>query len=100
MLRACTNCNRPFTVQDFVKEESKGMEEDRKALGLEGVQFLYYRCPACDQADIFIDLRRLAGESEELFRARRAGLEAAIRQVQSERTAVVLKETGSSRPGG
>jgi hypothetical protein len=96
MLRECTNCHRPFTSQDFVKEESKGMEADRKELGLQGVRFLYYRCPACAQADIFIDLRRLEGESEELFRARRAGLEAAIRQVKSESTAVVLNDPGSS----
>jgi hypothetical protein len=96
MLRACTHCDRPFTVRDFVKEESKGMESDWKALGLEGVRFLYYRCPVCDQVDIFIDLRRLDGETEELFGARRAGLEAAIRQVQAERTAVVLVEMGSS----
>jgi hypothetical protein len=92
MLRECTKCGRPFTVRDFVKEESKGMEADRKALGLEGVRFLYFTCPACGQADLFIDLLALAGESEEVFRARRAGLEAAIRQVQAEDTEVVLTE--------
>ena len=36
MLRVCSHCHRPFTRDDFVKEESKGMEAERKALGLEG----------------------------------------------------------------
>jgi len=93
MLRECTKCDRPFTVLDFVKEESRGMEADRRALGLEGVRFLYFTCPACGQADIFIDLHPLKGEPEEVFQARRAGLEAAIRQVGSENTAVVLIES-------
>jgi hypothetical protein len=69
------------------------MEADRKALGLEGVRFLYFTCPSCGQADLFIDLHPLKGESDDLFRARRAGLEAAIRQVESEKTAVVLVQT-------
>jgi hypothetical protein len=96
MLRECTNCRRPFTVGDFVKEESRGMEEDRKALGLEGVRFLYFACPACGQADLFIDLHSLKGETKELFRARRAGLEAAIREVKAEDTEIVLTEKPGS----
>ena len=96
MLRDCTNCRRPFTVRDFVKEESRGMEEDRKALGLDGVRFLYFTCPVCGQADIFIDLHPLKGEAEEVFRARRAGLETVIRQVNAEDTEVVLTEKPGS----
>ena len=29
MHRECSYYHRPFTAQDFVKEESKGMEADR-----------------------------------------------------------------------
>jgi len=92
MLRQCTNCSRLFTALDLVKDESKGMEAERKALGLKGVRFLYYLCPACDFADVFIDIHPLADEPDDVFRARRAGLEDAIRHVHAEKTAVVLCE--------
>ena len=50
MIRECTQCHRPFTPKDLAKEESKGMEAERKARGLEGLLFRYYTCPACDRA--------------------------------------------------
>jgi hypothetical protein len=92
MQRQCTGCWRPFTPADFVKEDSKEMEADRKVLGLEGVRFLYYRCPYCGLDAIFIDLIRRAGESSDDFHDRRAGLESAVRQVHSENVGVVLTE--------
>src|ERR1700730_4829450 len=54
MLRDCTHCHRPFEPQDLAREESKGMEAERKALGLRGVLFRYYVCPECGYADIFV----------------------------------------------
>ena len=56
MMRECSQCRKPYAAQDFVKEESKGMESHRRALGLEGVRFLYYACRGCGHADIFVDV--------------------------------------------
>src|SRR6266478_9462662 len=52
MLRDCAHCHRPFEPQDLAREESKGMEAERKALGLRGVLFRYYVCPECGYSDI------------------------------------------------
>src|SRR5262249_32085005 len=97
MHRECFQCHRPFTAQDFVKEESQEMEADRKALGLEGVRFLYYSCPACRYADILVDIHHRENETAEAFERRRADLEAAVRQVRGDNTAVVITER---RPAG
>src|SRR5438105_2632851 len=98
MKRTCSHCQRPFTPQDFVKEDSRGMEAERRALGLEGVRFLYYACPACSYADIFLDIFPLEGESPEAFRGRKAELEATVNQLHDEQHAeqveVVLVEKG------
>ncbi len=97
MLRECTRCHRPFAAPDLAKEESKGMEAERKALGLQGVLFRYYTCPQCGQADIFIDLHALEGETPEAFRQRRDELEATVRQLHSDQVDVVLTEKAGSR---
>jgi hypothetical protein len=97
MQRRCTNCDRPFAASDLVKEVSKGMEAERKALGLEGVLFRYYRCPACGQADIFVDVSPLPGEDGEAFLQRRQALEQAVRGLEGEQVQVVLSER---RPRG
>jgi len=75
-----------------VKEESKGMESQRRSLGLEGVRFLYYACPDCERADIFVDVHPLEGESDENYRARRNELEAAVRQMHGEEVGITLSE--------
>jgi hypothetical protein len=92
MHRRCTNCERPFTGKDLVKEASKGMESERKKLGLEGVLFRYYSCPACGQADIFLDLAPLPTEMMEDFEQRRRELEGAVRGLHGEQVAVVINE--------
>jgi hypothetical protein len=92
MMRACSHCHKPYTVQEFVKEESKGMEAERKALGLEGVRFLYYTCQDCGHPDIFVDVHPLQDETEEAYRTRRAELEAAVQQVEGATTGVTLTE--------
>ena len=92
MIRECRHCHRPFTAQDFVKEESKNMEADRKRLGLEGVRFLYYTCPGCGRDDIFLDILHLESENAEEFQARREALEAAVRQTDVEQVAVTITE--------
>ena len=92
MMRECSHCHRPFTRDDFVKEESKGMEAERKALGLEGVRFLYYTCPDCAHAEIFVDVHPLEAETLEAFGARRGELEAAVHQMHSEKVSVTLTE--------
>jgi hypothetical protein len=79
MLRNCTHCSKEFTPQELSREETKGMEAERRALGLQGVLFRYYTCSACGGSDIFVDLLPRPDEPYDLFCARKAGLEAAIR---------------------
>lgn len=92
MQRECTNCRKPFTPPEFSREESRGMEAERKALGLQGVLFRYYRCAACGRADIFIDILPLPGEAEEEFRRRRAELEQVVRELHADQVDLVLVE--------
>ena len=92
MRRECARCGRAFGPEDFVKEQSRQMEADRRALGLEGVRFLYYACPACGLADVFLDLHRQPGETGEEFAERRRAMEDAVRQVEPEGVEVVLTE--------
>lgn len=71
------------------------METERKALGLQGIRFLYYTCSACGYHDIFIDIHPLEGETAEEFRTRHAALEATVKQLKQkrpERTEVVIVE--------
>ncbi len=95
MQRHCTHCDRPFTAQDIAKDVSKGMEAERKALGLQGVLFRYYSCPACGQDDIFVDVSPLPGESPDDFLRRRQELEVAARGLHTELVDVVLGERPS-----
>jgi hypothetical protein len=92
MTRECEHCRRPFTPADFVKEESEHMEADRKALGLEGVRFRYYRCPGCGHDAIFLDLLHRDGETDADFQKRRGELEAAVREVHARQVDVILRE--------
>lgn len=91
MMRRCTHCGKEFTPQELSREDSKGLEADRKALGLEGVLFRYYSCSACGQADIFVDIRPLDGELEEDFQRRRDELEGTVRHLQGEGVEVVVQ---------
>jgi hypothetical protein len=90
VIRECTSCHKPFTPQELAREESKGMEAERKALGLGGILFRYYTCARCGQADIFVDVRPTRGESDEDFRRRRGELEATVRQLHADRVDVVV----------
>ncbi len=90
MQRTCSQCGCEYRPQDLAREESKGMEQERKANGLAGVAFRFYHCSACGHDDIFLDLHPLAGETTEAFRKRRADLEAAARAVADAQASVVL----------
>ena len=92
MNRQCSRCGRTFTRDDFVREESRSLEADRKAARLQGVHFFDYHCPACGNEDIFLDVVRLDGESTEQFEARKAELETTARQVRADRLGVVVVE--------
>lgn len=92
MMRNCSRCGKEFTPQELSRADSKGLEAERKALGLEGVLFRYYTCSVCGQADIFVDIRPLEGESEEDFIRRRQELEAAIQPLEKDGVDVVLCE--------
>jgi hypothetical protein len=68
------------------------MEAERKALGLEGVHFFEYHCPACGYTDIFIDIWRLEGETDEAYKGRRLELEKVIRQLHPEKAELMIVE--------
>jgi hypothetical protein len=90
MKRRCSHCQKEFSPPDLAREDSKGMEAERKALGLEGVLFRYYTCSACGHADIFVDIYPLQGETDEAFGRRRDELQTTAQQLHGERVAVVL----------
>jgi hypothetical protein len=92
MRRECSHCHTPFRPQDLAREESKGMEAERKALGLQGVRFLYYTCGQCRYNDIFVDIHPLPEESPEEFQIRRDALEATVRELHGDHVDVVVVE--------
>jgi hypothetical protein len=100
MQRKCSHCHKEYTRQELAREETKGMEAERKALGLQGVLFRYYTCSACGRADIFVDVHRLPEETEDDFLRRRDELEAAINQVHGKGVAAVLVEKEPKSTGG
>lgn len=90
MNRECTRCRRPFAPGDLVKSESKNMEAERKAAGLEGIRFLYYHCPACEVNDIFIDILPREGETPESYRERRGNMETTVRALHADKVDYVV----------
>lgn len=79
MMRECISCHAPFAPADLAKVVSKGIESERKALGVDGVLFRCYTCSHCRHENLFVDLIPLEGETREQFVHRRDELEAAIR---------------------
>lgn len=90
MQRHCAHCQQALTPRDFHKEESKDMERERKARGLDGMRFLYYACSQCGHTDIFVELHHLPEETDEAFQQRRQELEATARQLHAEGSEVVV----------
>ena len=90
MKRECTRCRRPFTPADLVRDQTRNMEAQRKAAGLEGVRFLYCRCPSCGMDDIFVDILPLSGESPDDFRARRDEMEEVVRRLHGDHVEAVV----------
>jgi hypothetical protein len=90
MKRDCTRCGRPFTPSDLARDESREMEGERRAAGLEGVRFLYYSCPECGTNDIFVDILPRPGESPDDFRARQEEMEEVARGLPRAEAEVVV----------
>ena len=84
MDRECTRCHRKLGFADLCRGESRGMEAERRAAGLEGVRFLYFRCPACSTDDIFVDILPLEGETHDEYVRRRDAMEATVRELHTE----------------
>ena len=84
MNRQCTRCQRSFTPKDLSREDSRNLEAERKASGLQGVRFVYYRCPTCEMNDIFVDILPLENEFHEDFEKRRQAMEAVVRHLHAE----------------
>jgi len=99
MKRECTRCRRPFAPGDLAREESRNMEAERKAAGLEGVRFLYYRCPDCGMNDIFVDILPRPGESPEDFQVRRDEMEVVVRRLHGEQAEAVVVPRGGASAG-
>ena len=95
MRRECTTCRRPFAPADLDRVTSRGLEADRKAAGLKGVRFLYYRCPGCGTDDIFVDILPRDGEFAEDYERRRDELEAVVRGLNADGVAAVVVPVGS-----
>jgi len=96
MMRECLSCHAPFTPADLAKDVSKGIETERKALGVQGVLFRCYLCSRCGHENLFVDLHPLPGESHEDFKRRRDELEATIREAPHPGVDVAMvQKTGS-----
>jgi hypothetical protein len=68
------------------------MEAERRRLGLGGVLFRYYSCPACAHADIFVDVSHLPDEMPEDFCRRRQDLAELVQGLRGEQVEIVLSE--------
>ncbi len=100
MHRQCTQCQRPFTPRNFVKEESKAMEGFRKVLALDGVRFLYYSCAECGHDDVFVDIRLLPGEDQAGLDRRREDAETMVLECHGNKVETVFSEiTGQGQDG-
>ena len=90
MVRKCSHCLKDFTPNGLAREETRGMEAERKAMGLEGVLFRYYVCSSCGADSILVEIKPLEGESAEAFKRRRDDLERVINQVHGRAVEAVL----------
>jgi hypothetical protein len=84
MHRDCTRCRRPFALADLSREDTGNLEAQRKAHGLEGVKFLYFRCPSCGMNDIFVAILPLETEFAEDYETRREAMEKVVRGLHAE----------------
>jgi hypothetical protein len=90
MRRDCTRCRRPFALADVSREETGNMEAQRRAAGLEGVKFVYLRCPACGMDDIFVAILPLETEFAEDYEARRDAMEQVVRGLHADGVEAVV----------
>ncbi|HUR55654.1 MAG TPA: hypothetical protein VMZ71_16070 [Gemmataceae bacterium] len=90
MTRDCTRCRRPFALADLSREDTGTLEAERKATGLEGVNFLYFRCPACGMDDIFVAVLPRETEFAEDYEARREAMERVVRGLHADHVEAVV----------
>jgi hypothetical protein len=90
MTRDCTRCCRPFELADLSREDSANLEAERAAHGLEGVKFLYFRCPSCGMNDIFVAVVPRETEFAEDYEARRDAMEVVVRGLHAPNVAAVV----------
>jgi hypothetical protein len=90
MQRDCTRCRRPFTPADLSREDTGNLEAQRTANGLEGVRFLYFRCPACQMDDIFVAILPLETEFAQDYEARREAMEKVVRGLHADGVEAVV----------
>jgi hypothetical protein len=90
MPRDCTRCRRQYTLSDLSSEETENMEAQRREAGLEGVKFLYFRCPKCGMDDIFVAILPRETEFAQDYEARRDAMEKVVRGLHAEDVAAVV----------
>jgi len=90
MSRECTRCGRLFELADLSREETENFESQRKAVGLEGVKFLYFHCTACGMDDIFVAIVPLETEFVEDYEARRDAMEKVVRRLHADNVEAVV----------
>ena len=89
-MRDCTRCRRTFTLDDLSREETGNLEAQRRVHGLEGIKFVYFRCPACGMDDIFVAILPLETEFAEDYEARRDAMEKVVRGLHDDNVAAVV----------
>ena len=90
MPRTCTRCRRPFALTDLSREDTGNLEVERKANGLEGVNFLYFHCASCGMDDIFVAVLPRETEFAEDYEARREEMERVVRGFHADHVAAVV----------
>lgn len=92
MHRVCSHCHKSYDPHELARDDSRHVEAERKAAGVDGVHLRCYVCSHCGLESLFVDLHHLAGETDDAFRRRKADLEAAVRDLHPAGAAVVVAE--------
>lgn len=89
-MRTCPHCQRSYAPSDYSRGESRRMETERIAAGLQGLRFRFYQCSACSSENIFVEVLPRDGEQLEEFESRRAAMENVVRGLESGRVGAVV----------
>jgi hypothetical protein len=66
------------------------METARRAIGLEGLRFLYLNCPKCGHDNMFLVVLRLSAETDQDYQGRKKSVARAVQGVSNVATTIVV----------